>query len=300
MKNSKTSKLVRLVNNNIPLSRGIRGGFSGQMLVVALLIMSIMAIVGASVATQVVNEQRRVRIEERTEKAFYAAEAGIEKAIEALRNNPAAYAAEGTVTIDGVNVYISKVDETPAVSYEYPYMFTAGTSAFFNLEGYLGTPRFCWVDASGAAAAVYIQYFYKDNVGNPKMKLIVSHPQGQTAGITASPPLTTGYVDTFNSNPCGNYVDLPTSNASNPADFIVFWIFSPNAANVTARIISNTATTLPAQGRIVTAVAKAQGDDSTTISRRVRRFISTRRYPPAFSFFGLSANDFTFGPGRSW
>ena len=54
----------------------------GQLIIITLLLMATFALIGASVATQMVFEQRKAALEDKTQKAYYAAESGIEKAIQ--------------------------------------------------------------------------------------------------------------------------------------------------------------------------------------------------------------------------
>lgn len=265
--------------------------YRGQMLVIALLIASVMAVIGASVATQVVNEQRRIRIEERTERAFYAAEAGLEKAIEALNNNPAGLDGGKTVQVgegsNEVSVVIAKVDDTPSTVYEYPAIFTPGMNGFFNFDDN-GTPftnptRLCW---DGTNSAIQVQFYYDPT--DPKMQTILRQSGMVLVGVDTDDG-TTGILG------YPYCMTIPTNTAANP-DFLVFWVWGENT-----NVVITSDTNLPAQGKTITAIARiTDPDNGSTITRRVKRYSTNRRYPPAYMFLNLIGNEFSFGQGKNW
>lgn len=292
--------MMKTIMTTPPTPR-LRRGTSGQMLVIALLIASVMGIIGASVATQVVNEQRRIRIEERTQRAFTAAESGLERAIEELSNNPAAYASATPFTIDGVSVVLTRRNiDTTGGYFLYPLKFNSGDSAFFSFISDGPSPSYynqqSKLCVSSNNTAVVGHVFHK--VGTTTQMNTFVAQRGTVfdgAGVTAGETSVSAIANC----PSGTTWSTPLPTQGQNSDFMVFWVYKKNTTEETSVAVHGNGT-LPAQGKIVTATASVKGDNGNTTVRRVRRYLSNRRYPPSNLFFLISAQQIVFGPARNW
>jgi hypothetical protein len=140
---------------------------SGQGLIVVLLLLSVLIVVGLSVASRSVTEVSLTTTEEESSRALSAAEAGVEAVI-----NKSATTSQTIVGSTNDQAYLVGPTTTPAPddTISFPDLLKSGDSVTLNLSGWLNTNSFtvCWGDESllpDPATAAYpaletIVYYY--------------------------------------------------------------------------------------------------------------------------------------------
>ncbi|MCR4328965.1 MAG: hypothetical protein NUV65_00275 [Candidatus Roizmanbacteria bacterium] len=266
----------------------------GQVVIIAALLMSIFAIIGASVATQMVYEQRRAKIEEKSQKAYYAAESAMEDALKLLK--------EGSYTnkqysLDGVavNTTSSLVGSSPIFDLAAQNVTTSsGENIMVDLATYAGTSlTLCW-DSSDASMLAHV--YYTTTGGQYAM-----YPFAANASLSQSPKIENAATASVG-NSCGKtgwydfQFDLSTISDIATPDFISAWVLYGDGVSVAFEGDQN----LPEQGKIISSTATIP-ELKNTVTRQLRYYITNRTYPPTSMLYGvLNGGGVSFGPGKNW
>ncbi len=112
----------------------------GQIAIIALMMMVVFGVISTSVVTQVIYEQRRASIEQRTEQAYYAAEAGIEDALQRIRSNqPISPSLQVGDPSKPIQVQVNSTDlGGDGQTYISDTQLDSGDHFFLNMRSYAG------------------------------------------------------------------------------------------------------------------------------------------------------------------
>ena len=276
----------------------------GQIAIIALLMVAIFGVIGTSIVTQVVYEQRRATIEQKTEQAYYAAEAGIEQAIELIRSSQAFPL--DSVDINGASVRLEAEEVGGGASFSPETQLNAGEHFFVNLLAYEGDAvNVCW-SSSNSPAALQVMYYYTLADGTGARDQYFINPDSENSRFQS---LTSGVIrfsTPTSPNPCtgaaGSFytsedivLDNAISGGAKTPNFLLMWVWygGPIALSFQGDL------TLPIQGNTVTATASLS-EQGTDVTRRISYYVSERTYPPAWLLMGTVGNSFVFGPGTTW
>ena len=266
----------------------------GQVVIIAALLMSIFAIIGASVATQMVYEQRRAKIEEKSQKAYYAAESAMEDALKLLKNGSYTnkqYSLDGVV----VNTTSSLVGNSLIFDLAAQNVtISSGESVMVDLVGYTGTSvTICW---NSASASIFAHIYYTTTGGEYAM-----FPFSVNASASQSPKIENAYTASIG-NSCGKtgwynttFTLAAISDIATP-DFLALFMLYDDGVSVALEGDQN----LPAQGKIISSTATIP-ELNNTVTRQLKYYITNRTYPlNPMLFTVLNGGGVSFGPGKNW
>jgi len=251
----------------------------GQIAIIALFALSIFAVVGGSVIHQIIFEQRKAALEEKSKQAYYAADSGIEKALlEIIDNNNDNY--QGEYAVGSAEVNVSTSAQAGGSNYVLPFELYAGQNIFLNLKEYSSSTnklRVCWNKMRGSLITMY---FYRSS-GNVRVSTNV---------INATSPNVSGtgvLVAAKGINECGVDGDVYYSDLVLPAgepDYLVVW--PAYEGGVRLAFGGQGGGVMPSQGTIISSsgVVK-EGNDN--VKREVNYFVSKvdnneLNYPPNY------------------
>jgi len=250
---------------------------SGQIAIITLFALSVFVIIGSSVITQVIFEQRKATLEQKSKEAYFAAESGIENALESILSDGTLSSDE--LTIGDASVSLSQTPSGSALNFIVPTEMFPGEHFYLNLNGYTpGSVRLCW-DRPGAS--LIATYFYTSG-GNylSNTYAINSNGSSNLVGGTASQVLTAGVCGLSGNNYYQN-ITLPAGTA----DFLVVWVAYADALQL-AFASGDGINPLPAQGTTITSTAQVS-EGENNVNRQVKYFVSSVSgsnisYPPNF------------------
>lgn len=249
----------------------------GQIAIITLFSLAIFVVVGGSIVTQIIFEQRKAVLEQKSKEAYYAAESGIENALQEIL---AGGSVTETLKIGNADVGVSAQETTENTTYLVPTLLFPGQSYYLNLEGYTASDqlRVCW-DKAGASLLTML--FYDTAVGNPSSYTQALNSLGSTnivggasSGTTAGGCGLAGTVYFYDLNfPAGTYSHL------------VVWAAYQDAIQVAFEALG--AETIPSQGTVVVSTAAIEENSSDNIVREVKYFVSQVSgnnlvYPPYY------------------
>ncbi len=252
---------------------------SGQIIVIALILLGSLSLVVVSVVTQMVLEQRKAALEEKTQKAFYSAESGIEEALKQLQSSSSASVED--FNLSGAAVSVTTSTGKTGNIFDIGLELNSGEPFYVNLTGYnIATPlRICW----DKTASFAILYNYTS--GTRKTTTFGLNSSGSTSSISgtgvvvvapgASCGLSTGFNYDLNLNPLGG---VP--------DYLTIWPLYQNKVHVSFQAVG-----LPDQGTVITSTAQV-GELDSQVTRSIRYFQSDRTYASPlllFPFYGGSS-----------
>ncbi len=280
----------------------------GQIILITLLILGTFSIIGASVVTQVVYEQKKAVLEEKTKEAYYAAESGLEDALQKILQggSPSSQITVGDATVD-----IAAQEQSSSISFAVrDFLLSSGEPFFLNLNGYgYNQVRICW-DRPGTSLVV--TSFYTDSGGI--RRTYASYAVNSTAAQNPRVEDSAGEVLVAVNVPGGNscnagvttnyYVNLPlATGAGITRNYLVLWPLYQNGIQFSFMGLNGNP--LPGQGTTITSQARVQ-ELGNEVVREVRYFVSSvgstnYNYPPAYFLSPLySVGGVTYGPGRNW
>ena len=265
----------------------------GQLIIITLLLLATFALVGASVTTQMVFEQKKAALEEKTQKAYYAAESGIEKAIQSLNRDEDISTNKVNITLD-TSYQLGSTQAGGGQTFSLPGMTSnPGQPLYLDLTRYtVDALTVCWdTDLSSIQATLLYTAAGVVNLAHFAANATVSqNPQingGTTAAFGSDCGMTGIYYATLTFN-------LPLGAVPN------FITIIPLFASTRLGIQTSGATVLPTQGSFLSSTGTVPELD-TQVTRRVKYFYSTAHFPPyylLYSFFG--AGGVTYGAGKNW
>lgn len=263
----------------------IKKSQSGQVLLLVILISTVLLTIGLSVSRLTTEETKISKLEEDSKRAFAAAEAGLEAAI----NQPI-----GSFTLESLNLGAG-IAGTVNVSLDTAPSFTTRTlfkdeQQLFYLSSYtpvdpndpnsqqvFGAPfsgkltienvrptDFC----SGVNKhAVELTFINTEETGN---KLVI-----RKVVDDCEPPVVEGAIDKVR---YGDEIDLTAT----PANLLVIRIIAPNVnfggAQVSIVNADNPQNNWPAQGKTITSQAKTE----TNVNKKIKLFHSYPQLPAEF------------------
>ena len=272
----------------------------GQILVLVLLVVLVGLTVGLSIASRTLSNLRNSSDLDQSNRAFSAAEAGIEKALAAIGSNASCDNNACAPTLSGIDAV--KVDVTQA---------GGGTSGFgipnlaqddviqVNLQGYTGSSLNTYWGTTGdagsgqnssAAIVVSVVYSTSGNYGLGKVAVddfAASRNNNFVSTVTVDPTIPGGLTiqDGSNHNNYGFQYAINLTDSTKPNMLI-----PAGATPVLARIrlmyagpkqiaFAPVGTTLPKQGQQITSTASAGGK-----TRTVKVFKSNATLPAIFDY----------------
>lgn len=275
-------------------------GSEGQIVIITLLLLGTFAAIAASVITQVVFEQKKAILEEKTQKAYYAAESGIENALKQIQTSATNELTDTELTIGeggtskSALVSLSKNNEGESATFVVPTVLNSGEPFNVNLVGYTGTAiTVCW-DKAGTSVNSTLLYtvsnvakhaFYAGNstagqspkIGNVTTASAIS---GSKCGLSS-----------------GYYVDFTLPGSATP---VYMTIWPHYQEKVQFGFEGSVGADLPKQGVTITSQAQVT-ELSSKVTRSVRYFQSLTSYLPDYLFSGLYAGGgVVYGPGKNW
>ena len=165
---------------------------SGQLIIITLLLLATFALVGASVTTQMVFEQKKAALEEKTQKAYYAAESGIEKAIQSLNRDEDISTNKVNITLD-TSYQLGSTQAGGGQTFSLPGMTSnPGQPLYLDLTGYTGDAlTVCWdTDLSSIQATLmYVDGSSVAHLAHFAANATVSqNPQINGSGVISATP----------------------------------------------------------------------------------------------------------------
>jgi len=257
----------------------------GQIAIITLFALSVFVIIGGSVITQVIFEQRKAVIEQKSKEAYYAAESGIENALESIIAGE-----EVTITpltIGTAEVELGASSLGSSTSFTVPTQMFPGEQFYLNLNDYANSGvRLCWDQPE---ASLIIMYFYTSGASYlSNTYAFNSQGSANLVGGVASETPTSGVCGLSGSN---YYSDL-TLPAGTP-DFLAVWVAYAESMQV-AFASDDGSSLLPAQGTTITSTASVT-EGENQVNRQVKYFVSSVsggaaiNYPPNFLLVPLYA-----------
>jgi Tfp pilus assembly protein PilX len=294
---------------------------SGQIMIVAIILLGIFTTIGLSVATQVAFEQQKAILEEKTQQAYFAAESGIEKALQSIFNGSEPNGTQ--ISVGKATVYLEKVTQGGVQTYKVPYVLNSGQNYSLSLGSYTAPSiSICWDKADTSFLAVLL---YSDSSGSRQVKNFSVNTSGsQTHQISGSgDDLYNGSpsVTTITNGSCGTEtsftgykVSFNLDEATVPGinqpfssgDYIT--IIPMYQSNIQFYFDSGLPTSLIGeQGSEIKARAEVS-ELKNKVIRTVRYFLPSFAPPPAyllFSVYGANTSDSSrgvieFGDGKNW
>ncbi len=262
---------------------------SGQIVIITLLMLATFTVIGASVVTQMVFEQRKAALEEKTQKSYYAAESGIEEALKRIQQGQSA-ATE--FALGGANVKVDSETAGGGAAFNIGLSLNSGEVFYLDLTGYTGSSlRVCWDKAD---TSVLITLFYVSAAAKKKYTYAVNTTAAQNPKIQGADTAVAGASCGMTG---GYYYDLGLPTATS-YDYLVV---RPLYQDV-VRIAFNAAggAILPDQGETISSQGSV-ADLESQVVRRVRLFQSGRKYAPFYliqPFYG--SGGVSYGPGKNW
>jgi len=257
---------------------------SGQIAIITLFAISVFVIIGGSVITQVIFEQRKATLEQKSKEAYFAAESGIENALESILNDGSLSSED--LTIGEASVSLSQNSVGLGPNFTVPTELFPGEHFFLNLDSYSQTGlRVCWDQPE---ASLILMYFYTSG-GSFLSNTYALNSQGSAnlvGGVSSEAP--TANVCGMSGNSYYRDITLP---AGTP-DFLAVWVAYAEGVQV-GFASDNGIANLPAQGTTITSTAEVtEGED--TVNRQVKYFVSrvsgeNINYPPSFLLLPLYA-----------
>jgi hypothetical protein len=271
----------------------------GQIVIITVLLLATFGVIGASIATQMVFEQRKARLEEKTKEAYYAAESGIEQALKQLKDNPTNTSAIDLSEIGVGSGVTGNVSFNTAVgnSFAVPSILKPGEEFFLNLSGYTPTSLImCWQNNATSVIATLV--YSEGGVKKTHQYAInssASQPDPKIGGSVGAPSTGTGVQGCGLSSGTNITLALP-SGAGVTYDFLVIWPLYSSSAFA----FQGSGASLPEQGVVITSQAQLQ-ELSGAVSRSIQYFKSNRNYPPAYFFTPVfGSGSVTYGAGQNW
>ena len=272
---------------------------SGQIVIITLLLLGTFAAIAASVITQVVFEQKKAILEEKTQKAYYAAESGIENALKQIQTSTTNELTNTELTIGeggtskSALVSLTKNNEGDSVTFIVPTVLNSGEPFNVNLTGYTDTAlTVCW-DKAGTSISASLLYTVGGTAKNAFYAANSTAGQSPKIGNATTASAISGSKCGLAS---GYYVDL-TLPSSASFVYMTIWPLYQEKVQVA---FEGPLVNLPKQG--VTIKSQAQVTElSSKVTRSVRYFQSLTSYLPDYLFSGLYAGGgVIYGPGKNW
>ena len=249
----------------------------GQIAIITLFSLAVFVVIGGSVVTQIIFEQKKAVLEQKSRQAYFAAESGIESALQSILTQEGTF--DGTtLELGDANVEVTATTYDSGATFVPPSAISSGQGYFLNLRGYTGTDlRICWDKAD---TGVVVSYFHRNASNRLRTNSHAFNSQGSTN-------ITGGLASSSMVGACGMsgtvyYYDL-TLPSGNPA-YLLTWISYQDMVQLGFAGLGGHF--LPAQGTIITSTAQV-AENEQLVTREIKYFVSRVGgvdlvYPPAW------------------
>lgn len=248
----------------------------GQIAIITLFSLAVFVVIGGSIVTQIVFEQKKAVLEEKSRQAYYAAESGIESALQSIINNQEV--SSNPLDIGDAAVQIQAVSEGASENYVVPTQLYPGESFYLNLSGYATDEvRVCW---DKAATGIVATYFYRNGTGVMETNTYAFNSLG-------SSNITNAIDSTTTNDGCGLSGSVYSSDLSLPAGtpaYLLVWVAYQDNVQLAFQALNGE--TFAPQNTIITSTAKVS-ENEDTLTRELTYSVSqvgaeTLNYPPAW------------------
>ncbi len=249
----------------------------GQIAIITLFSLAVFVVVGGSVVTQIIFEQKKAVLEQKSRQAYFAAESGIESALQSILTQEDVYGGS-SLEVGEANVEVTASTYDSGQTFIPPSAQSSGQGYFLNLRSYPGNRlRVCWDKADTGVVA---SYFYT----NASARLRSNSYAFNSAGSTN---ITNGLQSSSASGACGMtgtvyYYDF-TLPAGTPSYFLAWTTYQDMVQFGFAGLDGHY---LPAQGTIITSTAQV-AENEQLVTREIKYFVSRVSgtdllYPPVW------------------
>ena len=250
----------------------------GQIAIITLFSLAVFVVIGGSIVTQIVFEQKKAVLEEKSRQAYYAAESGIENALQGIINNTEI---NENFDIGEAAVIVDAVPEGASESYVVPTQLYPGESFYLNLNDYLGESlTICWDKNSTGIVATY---FYRNGTGVMESNTYAAN----SLLVNNFIEITNADLATTIDNGCGlsgtvNAYDLILP-IGDPA-YLLVWVAYQDSVQL--GFAAEAGQQLPAQNTIITSTAKVS-ENNDSLTRELKYSVSqvgadAINYPPVW------------------
>ena len=248
----------------------------GQIAIISLFAVSIFVVIGTSIITQIVFEQRKASLEQKSRQAYFAAESGIEQALQDIIQSGQS-SLDFSETIGNATVDVSSAPSNSSSTYKVPSPLFSGQTFPLNLRGYsvASQLRVCW---NKPDSALIMNYVYT-NAGVARNNTFAVNAFGSTK-IHGAPAASSG---TDSCGITGTGINYHNLTLIGTPQYLVVWAAYADDVQVAFQGMSDD---VPAQGTVITSTANV-AEDNDTVSREVKYYVSSVGttdyvYPPDF------------------
>ncbi len=263
---------------------------SGQVLIITLLVLSVVATVAMSIASRSVTEVQVSTTQDESSRALDAAEVGLEKFLSVTGVPSTGISSTSVNSINASYTIPAPTGLGNSSSFDVPYSLDEGDVATVDLPANPGTSvKVCWNGGTGATSSkVEVAFFYQDRAHKVYVKRMGYDPVASgnnfiTSGVVTSSATcgSTSYsfsktIQLNNDNPPGSgnmNLGLPT----NSTIFMRIRMLGNSSTGPQNVGVALSGVNLPQQGGIVEAVGVAG-----STSQRVRATVSYYDLPTMF------------------
>jgi len=282
---------------------------SGQIVVISLFTLAIFMVIGASIATQMVFEQKKAVLEKKTKEAYYAAESGVEQALEEILDEEGGDPPASTpLEIGGATGNVTIKTEAGGSTFVVPSLRLSGEHFILNLAGYnQDAIRLCW-DKPGFSFIATL--FYREGIVDPVEKTYTYAINTEGAENITDDNIFDNILTGDEAQKCilveGSTYGVGLDYGSLTIDdyqYLVIWTSYESGVQLFFEGLNGGI--IPTQGSTIVSTAEVVEGDST-VTRRVRYFVSsigtvTYDYPPGYLLSPVySVGGVEYGPGVNW
>lgn len=260
---------------------------NGQAALIILAIMALGMTITLSLSRRVITDVQISEQEEQSARAFSAAEAGIEEALRRIEIGEI-----DSVTVNPEDLGVSDVDINIAEQgggdqFLYPTTLQPGETAIIWLRDHTDDGRLdessgydqtsidlCWQNG----AAIEAIYFYRATGGEYQIRHFAFDSDAASRG------------NNFVSTGLGSCSEIDGLNISTTLDLSdgtpLFLVVRPFYQSTQIGVVTQSGSTLPAQGYLITSSGMVERDQGNNIARRIMVFHGWNAPPPSL-FHGL-------------
>ncbi len=256
----------------------------GQIAIITLFSLAVFVVIGGSIVTQIIFEQKKAVLEEKSRQAYYAAESGIEKALQELINTGKLEAAQ--ISVGKADVSIEVNTSNGGHYFSVPVSLSSGESYFLNLQNYDSNRlRVCW---DKSETGLIFSYFFRDGANVLHSESYAVNSQGSSNQYLANTPSSLRSSDGV-CNLQGNVYYSDLNLPSGEPAYLLAWIIYQDGVQVAFEALDGA--DIIDQYTVITSTGKvAEGVGSNNdgnVIREVKYAISisggnTFVYPPAW------------------
>ena len=260
---------------------GKKSSENGQVVLIVLLIMSVILVVGLSIASRSVTDIKISQQSQEAARALWVAQAGLEQA---MKTNSAIGVG---ASLGGVNYSVTKAGIGGGQEFVFPGNFEQDEPATLSLEGYGGNLTFFWgkedpPPLSDTTPALEVTLFY-ENGGKKTQRYVYDPYSGRNPSTNFDGHVNTASCSTGEVNFafCSNPVPLPGS-------ITPYFVRLKLLFNDTAQPIGvKGSASLPSQGNCFDSIATVP---ESGVSRKLRQCQLKEGTPSIFDYVLFSGS----------